>query len=93
MAIAKQDFNRGQVVNPLSTFGDDLQKFGVNLRQQELDRLAAERQASADRRAQEQLDMQKQQYADQAYGAKQEAEPETVRRPAFLFADHVPNNP
>ncbi|NCB96996.1 MAG: hypothetical protein EOM36_01380 [Bacteroidia bacterium] len=65
MAIAKQDFNRGQVVNPLSTFGDDLQKFGVNLRQQELDRLAAERQANADKRAQEQLDMQKQQYADQ----------------------------
>lgn len=65
MAIAKQDFNRGQVVNPLSTFGDDLQKFGINLRQQELDRLAAERQANADKRAQEQLDMQKQQYADQ----------------------------
>ena len=65
MAIAKQDFNRGQVVNPLSTFGDDLQKFGINLRQQELDRLAAERQANADRRAQEQLDLQKQQYADQ----------------------------
>ena len=65
MAIAKQDFNRGQVVNPLSTFGDDMQKFGINLRQQELDRLAAERQANADKRAQEQLDLQKQQYADQ----------------------------
>ena len=65
MAIAKQDFNRGQVVNPLSTFGDDLQKFGINLRQQELDRLAAERQTNADKRAQEQLDLQKQQYADQ----------------------------
>ena len=65
MAINKLSFPGGQVVNPLSAFGDDLQKFGSNLRQQELDRLAAERQANADRRAQEQLDMQKQQYVDQ----------------------------
>ena len=65
MAISKLDFARGQVVNPLSTFGDNMQKFGINLQQQELDRLAAERQANADKRAQEQLDLQKQQYADQ----------------------------
>lgn len=67
MAISKLDFDRGrgQVVNPLDSIGDDLLKFGSSLHQQEKDRLAALRQADADRRAQEQLDMQKQQYADQ----------------------------
>ena len=38
MAIAKLDFNRGQVVNPLSALGDDLTKSGQIFRQQELDR-------------------------------------------------------
>ena len=67
MAISKLDFDRGrgQVVNPLDSIGDDLLKFGSSLHQREKDRLAALRQADADRRAQEQLDMQKQQYADQ----------------------------
>ena len=44
MAIAKLDFARGQVVNPLDSIGDDLLKFGSSLHQQEKDRLAAERQ-------------------------------------------------
>ena len=65
MAIAKLDFNRGQVVNPLSAFGDDLTKSGQIFRQQELDRANLERQANADRRAQEILNMEKQKYADQ----------------------------
>ena len=65
MAIAKLDFNRGQVVNPLSAFGDDLTKSGQIFRQQELDKANLERQANADRRAQEMLDMEKQKYADQ----------------------------
>ena len=65
MAIAKLDFNRGQVVNPLSAFGDDLTKSGQIFRQQELDKANLERQANADRRAQEMLSMEKQKYADQ----------------------------
>lgn len=65
MAIQKLDFARGQVVNPLDGIGDDLLKYGDSLRQQEKDRLEAIRQANADKRAQEQLDLQKQQYADQ----------------------------
>ena len=65
MAIAKLDFNRGQVVNPLSALGDDLTKSGQIFRQQELDRANLERQANADRRAQEMLNMEKQKYADQ----------------------------
>ena len=67
MAISKLDFDRGrgQVVNPLDSIGDDLLKFGSSLHQQEKDRLAALRQADADRRAQEQFEMQKQQYEDQ----------------------------
>ena len=65
MAISKLDFARGQVVNPLDSIGDDLLKFGSSLHQQEKDRLEAIRQANADKRAQEQLDLQKQQYADQ----------------------------
>lgn len=44
MAIAKLDFARGQVVNPLGSIGDDLLKFGSSLHQQDKDRLAAERQ-------------------------------------------------
>lgn len=44
MAIAKLDFARGQVVNPLDSIGDDLLKFGSSLHQQEKDRLAAEKQ-------------------------------------------------
>ena len=65
MAIAKLDFNRGQVVNPLSALGDDLTKSGQIFRQQELDKANLERQANADRRAQEMLNMEKQKYADQ----------------------------
>lgn len=65
MAISKLDFARGQVVNPLDSIGDDLLKFGSSLHQQEKDRLETIRQVNADKRAQEQLDMQKQQYADQ----------------------------
>lgn len=65
MAISKLDFARGQVVNPLDSIGDDLLKFGSSLHQQEKDRLDTIRQVNADKRAQEQLDMQKQQYADQ----------------------------
>lgn len=44
MAIAKLDFNRGQVANPLDSIGDDLLKYGASLHQQEKDKLAAERQ-------------------------------------------------
>ena len=67
MAISKLDFDRGrgQVVNPLDSIGDDLLKFGSSLHQQEKDRLETIRQVNADKRAQEQLDMQKQQYTDQ----------------------------
>lgn len=65
MAIAKLDFNRGQVVNPLSALGDDLTKSGQIFRQQESDKANLERQANADRRAQEMLNMEKQKYADQ----------------------------
>lgn len=67
MAISKLDFDRGrgQVVNPLDSIGDDLLKFGSSLHQREKDRLETIRQVNADKRAQEQLDMQKQQYADQ----------------------------
>ena len=60
MAIAKLDFNRGQVVNPLSALGDDLTKSGQIFRQQELDKANLERQANADKRAQEMLNMEKQ---------------------------------
>lgn len=65
MAINKLSFPGGQAANPLDSIGDDLLKYGASLHQQELDRLAALRQANADKRAQEQLDLQKQQYADQ----------------------------
>ena len=51
MAIAKLDFNRGQVVNPLSALGDDLTKSGQIFRQQELDRANLERQKAAEDRA------------------------------------------
>lgn len=65
MAITKLNFDRNQVVNPLSALGDDVIKSGQIFRQQELDKANLERQANADRRAQEMLDMEKQKYADQ----------------------------
>lgn len=58
MAISKLDFARGQVVNPLDGIGDDLLKYSDSLKQQEQNKIA-------NARAQEQLDLQKQQYADQ----------------------------
>lgn len=67
MAIAKLDFNRGQVVNPLSDFGDDLLKYGASLHQQEKDRLAAEKQN-------ELLNMQKAEHQMKVDAEKRELE-------------------
>ena len=65
MAINKLDFTGIQAEDPLRSLGANLRKYGDSLHQQEKDRLAAIRQANADKRAQEQFEMQKQQYADQ----------------------------
>lgn len=98
MAIAKLDFNRGQVVNPLSALGDDLTKSGQIFRQQELDRANLERQKAAEDRASQQFEWQKQAQQDaqkekeaQLYAFSELVKPRQVGSAGALFTDAARN--